>query len=420
MKHKSLAVFLILFSSVSLFAEKYYISFEQSEYEVSSYLKEKNTSYSKECLSANNPKPWVPAGGNNGKDSYIEFKNCQFNNDFYISIGYVSKERPDLYKKNSRPKVVSVYYSDKGITKTFELKDTPDPQKITLFDDPRYGGRYVKENDKIIISFPEVYEGTQYKDLCINFIAKGILEVDSIFDFGSSKYNDAFAYAINLEKSHFANIWNLKPGLYSPFEAETSFPGNKYDDDYRRYLLFVSKEYVALFTERLWDRMLQNETRDFTLVDNYLYEDGRYKKRKLLITNDSINLIEKNRQHEIIFKLNNANNEKIKIQPNVQPPYFILTHETNVYSQPNISSKVIYKTSSFKQYKEYDGSINYMPDESQKNLDNNILEITGSKLVNDTVMFHVKNNSIEGWISNSDLTIFTSNKDKEEFYNNGK
>ena len=377
MRHKFLAVFVLIFPSFTLYAEKYFISFEQNEYEVSSYLKEKNISYSKECLSANNPMPWVPAGGNNGKGSYIEFKNCEFNNDIYISIGYVSKERPDLYKKNSRPKVVSIYYSDKKITKTFELKDTPEPQKITLFDDPRYGGRYVKENDKIIMSFPEVYEGTQYKDLCINFIAKEILEVDSIFDFGSSKYNNAFAYAINGEKNHFANIWNLKPGLYSPFEAETSFPGNRYNDDYRRYLLFVSKEYVALFTERLWDRMLQNETRDFTLVDNYLYEDGRYKTRKLLITNDSINLIEKNRQQEIIFKLNNANNEKIKIKPNVQPPYFILTHETNVYSQPNISSKVIYKTSSFKQYKEYDGSINYIPDESQKNLDNNILEITG-------------------------------------------
>ena len=47
MKQKSLAVFLVIFSSVSLFAEKYYISFEQSEYEVSSYLKE--------CLSASNP-----------------------------------------------------------------------------------------------------------------------------------------------------------------------------------------------------------------------------------------------------------------------------------------------------------------------------------------------------------------------------
>lgn len=420
MKHKSLAVFLIIFSSVSLFAEKYYISFEQSEYEVSSYLKEKNISYSKECLSASNPTPWVPAGGNNGKDSYIEFKNCEFNNDIYISIGYVSKDRPDLYKKNSRPKVISIYYSDKKITKTFELEDTPEPQKITLFDDPRYGGRYVKENDKIIISFPEVYEGTQYKDLCINFIAKGILEVDSTFDFGSSKYNDTFAYAINREKSHFPNIWNLKPGLYSTFEAETSFPGNKYDDDYCRYLLLVSKEYVALFSERLWDRMLQNETRDFNLVDNYLCEDGKNRQRKLLITKDSVNLVEKNRYQEIVFKLNNQNNNEIKIKPNVKPPYFILTHETNVYSQPDISSNVIYKTSSFKQYKEIDGSIYYRPDESPNNLDNNILEIIGSKLVNDTVMFHVKNNSIEGWISNSDLTILTSNKDKEEFYNNGK
>ena len=310
MEKKILMAFLVVLSSFSLFAEKYYISFEQSEYEVSSYLKEKNISYSKECLSANNPNPWVPAGGNNGKGSYIEFKNCEFNNDIYISIGYVSKERPDLYKKNSRPKVVSVYYSDKGITKTFKLEDTPEPQKITLFDDPRYGGRYVKENDKIIISFPEVYEGTQYKDLCINFIAKKILEVDSIFDFGSSKYNNAFAYAINGENSHFANIWNLKSGLYSPFEAETTFPGNKYEGDYHRYLLLVSKEYVALFIERLWDRMLQNETRYFKLVENFLYEDGKNSQRKLLITNDSVNIIEKNRNQEIVFKLNNKNKSK--------------------------------------------------------------------------------------------------------------
>lgn len=420
MRSKFLGVILFVFSSFSLFAEKYIVSFEQNEYEVSSYLKENNVSYSKECLSADNPKPWVPNGGNNGKGSYIEFKNCEFYNDIYISIGYVSKERPDLYTKNSRPKVVSVYYSDKKITKTFELKDTPEPQKITLFTDSRYNGRYVRETDKIIISFPEVYEGSQYKDLCINYIAKDIIEVDSKFDFGSKMYNDVFAYAINNEKNHIKNIWNLDPGLYSAYEVEISFPGNRYDGDNNRYILLVSKEYVALYIERLWDRMIQDETRDFELLAGKMVSDGRYLKRELIVEKESIKFIQKSRESELSFKLNKKNNKTIKIIPKVQPPYFILCHDTNVYSQSNSSSKVIYKTSSFKTFKEYDGSIAYSPDYSTENLDNNIFEIIDSKIINDNVMFHVKNNSIDGWISNVELKIFESNKDKEEFYNNGK
>ena len=155
----------ILCLNTFLFAEKtyLYLPFSERNIEVSSYLKESDTEYCASNLSPVKDLPWVTAGGNNGENSKITIKNCN-TNELYISIGFVKEGRNDLYYKNSRPKIVNVYFTNLKKSKSYELKDTPEPQKIVLSDTQSNLGT-------IELTFPKVYEGTKYKDLCINFLS---------------------------------------------------------------------------------------------------------------------------------------------------------------------------------------------------------------------------------------------------------
>lgn len=79
---------------------------------------------------------------------------------FYIdiSIGFVSFEKPNLYKENSRPKKLRI--SDEGENpRIVELADTPNLQSL--------GG--VGSEKDLWIEILEVYPGTKYTDTCINF-----------------------------------------------------------------------------------------------------------------------------------------------------------------------------------------------------------------------------------------------------------
>ncbi|MBQ1795812.1 MAG: hypothetical protein II110_09035 [Treponema sp.] len=160
-------VLFLLFSFLNsfLFAETSYIyePFNKGDVDVSSCLKDSGIEYSVENLSPLDDLPWVPDGGNNGKNSKITIRNCN-TKEMYISIGYVKKGRGDLYYKNSRPKTVNIYFKDLKTSKTYELKDTPEAQRIVLSDTSSNLG-------VIELTFPEVYEGSKYKDLCINFLA---------------------------------------------------------------------------------------------------------------------------------------------------------------------------------------------------------------------------------------------------------
>jgi hypothetical protein len=86
------------------------------------------------------------------KDMRVNFKNI------FISIGFVSYNKPYLYRQNSRPKKIRITIDGKGPIIN-ELKDTPNFQPLVLPNG--YTGN-------IILEILEVYEGTKYEDTCVN------------------------------------------------------------------------------------------------------------------------------------------------------------------------------------------------------------------------------------------------------------
>ena len=135
-------------------------TFEQSSLQGTSFLREGQVSYKVENLGNYDlDKPWA-TNRNNGIGEQIYIANSVLSN-LYISIGYVSMDKPYLYKENARPKNIKVTDLTNNITQILELKDTPNPQKIIL-------GKSMER--KIVIEIMDIYPGTKYKDLCINFI----------------------------------------------------------------------------------------------------------------------------------------------------------------------------------------------------------------------------------------------------------
>ena len=76
----------------------------------------------------------------------------------YLINGYVSMDRPDLYEKNSRAKLLSVESTDGKIQEEVFLFDTAKPQFIDL-------SHFEKETVRLVIK--EVYPGILYDDICI-------------------------------------------------------------------------------------------------------------------------------------------------------------------------------------------------------------------------------------------------------------
>jgi len=129
---------------------------------VSSELKEKDTVYGVQNLGTLEcGKPWVEGVKGNGKGEYI--KNVISGGTIYIFSGFVDVDRPELYLKNSRPKTLLIETDDKIFYA--QLKDTPNPQAITIYKDIERGKEY-----SIKITIIDVYSGTKYEDTCINAI----------------------------------------------------------------------------------------------------------------------------------------------------------------------------------------------------------------------------------------------------------
>ncbi|MCR5435846.1 MAG: hypothetical protein K6E97_02135 [Treponema sp.] len=224
---------LFIFISSLLFAKdiKTYIPFKESPYvnrpkiEASSFLTENEVSYGVSNLSPLKKLPWVADFHDNGKYAYLIIYNCEVN-EIYISIGYVDKNKPDLYYKNSRPKKIKIYFDKTKKEKEYCLKDTSNPQKIVLSETPGEVGT-------IKITFPEVYEGTKYKDLCINFLAKKeVIEDSKLYDAIKNineyfKINKMYLYILsNKDSYHPEKIFGG-----CPVESEYVFK-HKYKHDF--------------------------------------------------------------------------------------------------------------------------------------------------------------------------------------------
>jgi hypothetical protein len=82
--------------------------------------------------------------------------------ELYLSSGFVSYNRPYLYRQNSRPSKIRVSYKDTSYV--LELKDTPHFQSL------RQEGQYFPVNEKIEIEILDVYQGTKFSDACISSI----------------------------------------------------------------------------------------------------------------------------------------------------------------------------------------------------------------------------------------------------------
>lgn len=128
----------------------------------SSFLKENDIEYKIENLSNCKPgTPWVEgvSGSGIGEGFSIE---CE--RDYLLIMnGFISYDKPYLYKQNNRIKKLKVTGLKNGIEKTYEVLDTPHPQTIDVSD--------FKDSGDIRIEIADVYKGTKFDDTCMNFCA---------------------------------------------------------------------------------------------------------------------------------------------------------------------------------------------------------------------------------------------------------
>lgn len=137
----------------------------------SSQLREGSIAYSASNLEdAVIGHPWAMSDKNNGIGQYIKIVAYEKNSDkktiasgykevitdFWLSIGFVSFNKPYLYLNNARPKKIKVEYQD-GVFTT-DLIDTPNLQHIKM----------PKESEWIKITIIDSYPGDKYTDCVIS------------------------------------------------------------------------------------------------------------------------------------------------------------------------------------------------------------------------------------------------------------
>ncbi|WP_028972635.1 NADase-type glycan-binding domain-containing protein [Spirochaeta cellobiosiphila] len=143
---------------------------DENLYDVSSSLSE-NINGKKINYGANNlydldlNKPWVEGVNGYGVGEVITINNIAFTNlqiYIYLSNGFVSFDKPRLYKDNSRVKKIKITDIDTNYSEVIDLSDTPQFQKIII---PKGIG-----SNQLKIEILDVYHGIKYDDTCINIL----------------------------------------------------------------------------------------------------------------------------------------------------------------------------------------------------------------------------------------------------------
>lgn len=101
---------------------------------------------------------WVEGAKGFGIGETINFEEF-FGNGLYFFNGYVSFDKPHLYKDNSRVKKIKFTDFVTGEEFIFDLEDTPNPQELSLPKEKKWN---------LKMEILEVYEGKKYKDTCIH------------------------------------------------------------------------------------------------------------------------------------------------------------------------------------------------------------------------------------------------------------
>jgi hypothetical protein len=127
----------------------------------SSFLVENNTAYKAQNMNEPSGRPWAESVSGNGIHEKLFIKKFMAK-AIYISTGFVSFDKPQLYRENARPKRLKISVNNQDAFYV-DLLDVPDYQTIKL---PKALGI----NDTVIIEIMEVYSGTDYEDTCINSI----------------------------------------------------------------------------------------------------------------------------------------------------------------------------------------------------------------------------------------------------------
>ena len=128
---------------------------------VSSELREDYVIYRAENLrSLSVDTPWVEGVKGHGIGETLKFSANA--SGMYIMSGYVSFDKPYLWKQNSRPKKIRISFSDSDGIVEYELKDTPNPQYVDFNN--------FHQNEIITVEIMSVYEGLKYEDTCIHAV----------------------------------------------------------------------------------------------------------------------------------------------------------------------------------------------------------------------------------------------------------
>ena len=126
----------------------------------SSYLIEKNKSYPVENLSKFVvDTPWVE--GVKGDGIGEGFTICGRGKYLLIMNGYISYEKPYLYKQNNRIKKIKVTGIESGKSKILDVLDTPHPQTVDI--------SFITGLEDIRVEIADVYKGTKYDDTCLHY-----------------------------------------------------------------------------------------------------------------------------------------------------------------------------------------------------------------------------------------------------------
>lgn len=131
-------------------------------YDCSSYLVEKNKEYPIENLLLLSPDtPWVE-----GVPGYGIGEGFSIGRDKHkyllLMNGYISYDKPYLYKQNTRIKKLKVIGLKSGKEKILDVLDTPHPQTIDI--------SFLTENEDVRVTIEDVFPGTKYEDTCLHYM----------------------------------------------------------------------------------------------------------------------------------------------------------------------------------------------------------------------------------------------------------
>ena len=132
----------------------------------SSYLKEKTKVYPVENLrKLVVDTPWVEGVKGDGIGEGFTIEGNQYNKPLgpylFIINGYISYEKPYLYKQNNRIKKIKVTGIKSKKSKILDVLDTPHPQTVDI--------SFITEPEDIRIEIEDVYKGTKYDDTCLHY-----------------------------------------------------------------------------------------------------------------------------------------------------------------------------------------------------------------------------------------------------------